>query len=135
MEGVREVQIAQQEDIVEARSAGRQIAKEIGFRPLDCTQVVAAISELARNIVLYAQRGTVTLTVLRSAEGRVGLQIVAVDTGPGIEDVEAAMRDGYTTSCGLGLGLPGTKRLMDEFELHSQPGEGTKVRVVKWLAQ
>ena len=126
-----EVDVAGHADIVAARRAGRELAQQCGFRTVDCAQIATAISELARNICLYAGRGRVILRMLEEA-GRCGIEVVAEDTGPGIVDLDLAMQDGYTTSRGLGLGLPGTKRLMDDFELQTTVGVGTTVRVCKW---
>lgn len=133
MENRKEIEILTEDDIVTARSAGRQIAEALGFMLMDCTQVATVISELARNIILYAGQGAITISILRNTENPRGMEIVATDSGPGIEDLNIVMQDGYSTSRGLGLGLPGSKRLMDEFELQSEPGRGTKVKVIKWL--
>jgi serine/threonine-protein kinase RsbT len=126
-----QVAVATHADIVAARRAGREMAERMGFRPVDCAQIATAISELARNICLYAGTGRVHLRAL-DAGGRPGIEIVAEDEGPGIADPELAMRDGYSTSRGLGLGLPGTRRLMDEFEITTKPGVGTTVCARKW---
>ena len=131
----KQIEIRSEEDIVTARQIGRDIAKEIGFRLVETTQIATAISELARNILIYAQKGIVTIKIVSQNNDIKGMEIVAQDTGPGIEHVEWVMRDGYSTSKGLGLGLPGTKRLMDEFFLESEPGRGTTVRVEKWLTK
>jgi serine/threonine-protein kinase RsbT len=128
-----EVQVAinSDQDIVLARQKGRTMATELGFSSGDATLIATAISELARNIVTYARRGKITL---RRAQGssRVGILIVASDDGPGIPDIGQALRDGFSTSGSLGLGLPGVRRLMDEFKITSQPGRGTIVAVKKW---
>lgn len=125
------VPINSDEDIVTARRTGRVLASEAGFPSSDLTLIATAISELARNIVLYAEYGEVVIR-LEEVSGRTGIVVVARDEGPGIPDVEHAMQDGYSTSGGLGLGLPGTKRLMDEFEIESEVGRGTVVTVKKW---
>ena len=104
---------------------------EAGFSTGDATLIATAISELARNIVSYARKGEITLKIV-SASVRQGILIVASDNGPGIPDIRQAMRDGFSTSGSLGLGLPGVRRLMDEFEITSQPGKGTMVAVKKW---
>lgn len=118
-------------DIVTARQKGRALATALGFSSGDATIVATAISELARNIVLYAKRGEIIIqTVNRGA--RRGLTITARDEGDGIADVRQAMQDGYSTSGRLGVGLPGVKRLMDEFEITSEVGRGTTVTVKKW---
>lgn len=119
-------------DVVAARQRGREVARELGFSATDLTLVATAISEIARNIVRFAERGEITFRTVVAGE-REGLEIVARDVGPGIPDVEQALRDGYSTYGGMGLGLPGSRRLMDEFEVTSQVGEGTTVRMTKWL--
>jgi serine/threonine-protein kinase RsbT len=129
------LEIQNENDIVTARKKGRDIAGEIGFRAVDRAKIATAISELARNIFLYAQGGFILIRVVSDNGTKSGIEIIARDTGPGIQDIDLVMRDGYTTSNGLGLGLPGTKRLMDEFELKSEPGTGTTVRVGKWLVR
>jgi serine/threonine-protein kinase RsbT len=129
------LEIHNENDIVTARKRGRDIAGEIGFKAVDCAKIATAISELARNIFLYTRGGVILIRVVSDNGTKSGIEIIASDTGPGIEDIDLVMRDGYTTSNGLGLGLPGTKRLMDEFELKSEPGTGTTVRVGKWLAR
>jgi len=125
------VPIEHESDIVTARQKGRELCAELGFGNTDRTLVATAISEVARNIVRYAQRGEIVLE-RAEARGRVGIEVVARDTGPGIADVELAMRDGYSTGHSLGLGLPGAKRLMDEFELVSAPSAGTTITMRKW---
>jgi len=119
-------------DIVLARQQGRNLAADIGFTAIDATLIATAISELARNIVAYAQRGEVILRSIESANKR-GIMIIARDGGPGIRNINDALRDGYSTSGGLGLGLPGVKRLVDEFSIESQLRQGTTVSVKKWL--
>jgi serine/threonine-protein kinase RsbT len=118
-------------DIITARQQGRALAARIGFSSTDITLIATAISELARNIVLYASRGEIVLRVAENA-GAPGIMIIGRDEGPGIRHVRDAMRDGYSTSGGLGLGLPGVKRLMDEFEIDSEIGRGTTVSIKKW---
>ena len=119
-------------DIVTARQKGRELAAETGFSRTDQTMIALAISEIARNIISYAQRGEVTLSPLAEA-GRRGILIVASDGGPGIPDIALAMQDGYSTARSLGVGLPGARRVMDDFELVSAPGSGTTVTMKKWL--
>ncbi len=119
-------------DIVDARLAARSMAEEIGFTGSDLVLIATAVSEVARNIVEYAGHGEVLLEVQQNGT-RKGIEIVARDQGPGIEDVARAMQVGFTTSRGLGLGLPGAKRLMDEFEIVSGVGCGTTVTMRKWL--
>ena len=123
--------IAADTDVVQARQAGRDLASEIGFSIGDQTVIAAAISEIARNILMYAKRGEVRFTKLIDGT-RQGLIVVAEDDGPGIRDISRAMQDGYSTSGGLGLGLPGARRLMDEFEVVSAPGQGTRITMRKW---
>ncbi len=125
------IPIASDTDVVTARQRGRELAAECGFGSGDQTVIMAAISEIARNILNYAKRGEVILSVHLDGE-RSGLMVVARDQGPGIADVSRAMQDGYSTSGGLGLGLPGARRLMDEFDIVSTPGEGTTVTMRKW---
>ncbi|MBI4420417.1 MAG: anti-sigma regulatory factor [Gemmatimonadetes bacterium] len=125
------VPVSSDVDIVTARQKGRELAARAGFSEGDQTVIAAAISELARNIVMYAKRGEVQLTLQNDGE-REGLIVVARDQGPGIADLPRAMQDGYSTSGGLGLGLPGARRLMDDFEIHSQRGTGTTVTMKKW---
>jgi serine/threonine-protein kinase RsbT len=123
--------IAADVDVVQARQRGRELAAEIGFSAGDQTVIAAAISEIARNILMYARRGEVRFTTVNDG-GRHGLIVVAEDDGPGIRDVQRALQDGYSTSGGLGLGLPGARRLMDEFEVVSEVGNGTRVTMKKW---
>ena len=122
-------------DIVTARQRGRALALEIGFAGVDVTLVAAAISEIARNIIDHAKRGEIVLSRLNSVQhdGKRGIQIIARDEGPGIRDVAKAMQYGYSTRKGLGVGLPGAKWLMDEFEIASEVGKGTTVTMKKWL--
>ena len=125
------VSIEHETDIVTARQKGRELAAETGFSSTDQTLIALAISEIARNIVTYAKQGKVTIGLLDEG-GRRGLLIVARDDGPGIRDIELAMRDGYSTGRSLGVGLPGSRRVMDDFELISAPGQGTTVTMRKW---
>ena len=118
-------------DIVAARQKGRDLAAQIGFTGGDLTVIATAISELARNIVVYAQRGEVSLSI-GEQDGRRCIIVIARDEGPGIADIEQAMRDGFSTGKSLGLGLPGARRLMDEFEIVSTVGRGTTVTMRKW---
>ena len=118
-------------DVVIARQEARAMGAGLGFSSTDLTLLATAISEVARNITTYAGEGEVTLRVLEDG-GRAGIEVIASDDGPGIADVELAMQDGYTTGNGLGLGLPGARRLVDEFELRTALGSGTRIRLVKW---
>ncbi|PLS04862.1 anti-sigma regulatory factor [Neobacillus cucumis] len=132
MENQSSVKILSEWDIVAARQLGRNIAKELGFGTVDQARITTAISELARNIYLYAGQGEIQFEPVNEFEKR-GLKVTAVDHGPGIQDIRRAMEDGFSTSGGLGAGLPGVKRLMDEFDLITSLGEGTTIQVVKWL--
>ena len=118
-------------DVVTARQQGRAQGQRGGFEGTDLTVISTAISEIARNILEYAGRGEVTIRVVNDAV-RVGIVVIAADEGPGIADLSLALQDGYSTGRGLGLGLPGTRRLMDEFEIESPPGRGTTVVMKKW---
>jgi serine/threonine-protein kinase RsbT len=127
-----QVRVEHDGDVVAARQKGRELAAHVGFSGSDLTIIATAISEIARNIVVYAERGEVTLAPLAES-GRRGILVVAKDSGPGIPNIEQAMRDGFSTSKSLGLGLPGARRLMDEFEVSSQVGVGTTVTMRKWV--
>ena len=118
-------------DVVTARQEARTMGAELGLSSTDLTLLATAISEIARNITTYAGEGEVALRVVERG-GRRGVEVVASDKGPGIADLELAMQDGYTTGKGLGLGLPGARRLVDEFELRTALGSGTSIRLVKW---
>jgi serine/threonine-protein kinase RsbT len=126
-----QIVIASDGDIVTARAKARALADRLGFRRIDATEIATAISEVTRNIIVHAGNGEV---VLRSAEDdhRRGVVVIARDSGGGIADVDAAMREGYGTKDGLGLGLPGARRLMDDFDIETAPGEGTTVIMKKW---
>jgi serine/threonine-protein kinase RsbT len=126
------VVVARDADIVLARQAGRTLADGLGFSLTDLTAIATAISEVARNITSYAGQGEIIIGVDRTAR-RSALVVEALDHGPGIADVAAALEDGYSTGNGLGLGLPGARRLMDELEIDSEPGRGTRVTLRKWL--
>jgi len=119
------------EDVVAVRQLARIWAVELGFRIVEQTKIITATSELARNAVIAGKGGTVLLEAL-DKNGKQGLRLTIEDHGPGIPDLELAMRDGYTTTGGLGLGLGGSKRLMDEFEISSEVGKGTWIRITKW---
>ena len=119
-------------DIVSARQQGRLMAAQLGFSPGTATLIATAISELARNILSYALRGEVSMRMLE-VNGSRGISVCAHDEGPGIPQPNQALEDGYSTSGRLGLGLPGVKRLMDEFRLETTPGRGTTVTVLKWV--
>ena len=123
--------IAADVDVVQARQTGRELASELGFSAGDQTVIAAAISEIARNILMYAKRGEVRFTKVLDGTQQ-GLIVVAEDDGPGIRDIQRALQDGYSTSGGLGLGLPGARRPMEEFEVLSAPGQGTRITMRKW---
>ena len=130
------VPITGEDGIVAARGKARDLARQLGFSMLDQSRIATAVSELARNVVRYATNGTGEM-VARGVDpplgGRgKGIEIVVSDTGPGIEDIEQAMREGFTSGPGMGMGLPGTKRLMDEMDLQSTLGVGTVVTIRKW---
>jgi serine/threonine-protein kinase RsbT len=127
------VEIVSDPDIVTARQKGRELAQHMGFQFTDLTLIAAVVSELARNIILYAKRGEIVVQPLHPANGQgPGITVIARDDGPGIWNIDQAMQVGYSTSGGLGLGLPGVKRLMDEFEIKSRVGGGTVVTARKW---
>ncbi len=132
MEGGSTISITSASDIIVARELGRKIGKELNFSQTDLTILATVISELARNIIVFAKHGNIIVETIRHGK-KVGIVITAVDKGPGIPDIFLAMQDGYSTGKGLGLGLPGVRRLMDEFEIFSETGKGTKVSVKKWL--
>jgi serine/threonine-protein kinase RsbT len=118
-------------DIVTARKRGREMASRLGFTSTDSTLIATAISELARNILLYAHQGEIGVTIVEGTDRR-GVRVVARDDGPGIPDVERALQEGFSTSRSLGMGLSGVRRLMDDFQIVSEPGRGTTVIVKKW---
>jgi serine/threonine-protein kinase RsbT len=132
VEGDIVVNIQNSDDIVAARKAGHQLALDLGFSLTDVTMIATAISEIARNITSYAGRGVVRVTVA-DREGRKALVVRAEDYGPGIADIDRAMEDGYSTGRGLGMGLPGARRLMDRLVVDSTLGRGTMVEMWKWV--
>ena len=125
------VPIFSDEDIVTARQEGRRLSGQLGFSSTDLTLIATAISEVARNIRRYANRGEVDMRLVREGV-RDGILVVARDEGPGISDIEMAMQDGWSTGNSFGLGLPGARRLMDDFEISSEEGEGVTVTMTKW---
>lgn len=129
----RSIALESEHDIAVARGEVRTLAAWIGFRLIDQTRLATVTSELARNVVKYAKRGRMIAQPLDAAQGRAGLRLIFEDSGPGIPDVGAAMSDGFSTGRGLGKGLPGSKRLVDLFEIESEVGRGTRVTVVRWL--
>ena len=132
VESEERIAIESDADVVVARQRARALAAQVDLTTTDQTLLATAISELARNITAYAVRGEVLVGVVRGDNGRRGVRVVARDDGPGIEDIEAALTDGYTTGNGLGLGLPGARRLVDQFDIQTAPGQGTTVTLVKW---
>jgi serine/threonine-protein kinase RsbT len=126
--------IASDADVVTARQRARALSAGLDMPSTDQTLLATAISEIARNITTYATggRGEVLIDIVRDARGRHGVRVIARDDGPGIEDLERALTDGFTTGSGLGLGLPGARRLVDEFEIDTGPGRGTTVTLIKW---
>jgi serine/threonine-protein kinase RsbT len=125
------IPIRSSEDVVAVRAAGRTMAEQLGFSGTDLMAITLAISEVARNIIQYAQEGEVILRTVRQGDRR-GIEVLARDDGPGIADIDLAMQDGYSTSGGLGLGLPGARRLMDEFSIDSEVDRGTQIKMKKW---
>jgi serine/threonine-protein kinase RsbT len=125
------VEIASGVDIVPARAEGRALANRLGFSKTDATLIATAISEIARNIVMHVGKGEIEIQSVEE-DARCGVAVIARDDGPGIRDVEAAMEPGYGSTDGLGLGLPGARRLMDDFEIDSRAGEGTTITMTKW---
>ena len=127
----QELKLVSSEDVVVVRQAVRQRAADLGFSLVNQTKLVTAASELARNAVLHGGGGYARIETV-SRNGRSGIRVTFEDRGPGIADIEQAMKDGFTTGGGLGLGLGGAKRLSDEFEIESRVGEGTRICVVRW---
>ena len=119
-------------DVVTARQRAREMAGALELTSTDQTLLATAISEVARNITTYAGRGEVQLSVIKDDHGRSGIKVIARDEGPGIENLELALRDGYTSGGGLGLGLPGARRLVDDFSIETALGQGTTVTLVMW---
>ena len=131
-EDASRIAIESDADVVAARQRARELAADLDLSSTDQTLLATAISEVARNITTYAKRGEVVLSIVRDNGGREGIRVVARDRGPGIENLDLAMQDGYTSGGGLGLGLPGARRLVDEFAIETGPSEGTTVTLVKW---
>ena len=130
------IPLAREEDIVTARQRAREIARELGFGAVDQSRIATAVSELARNVIRYASGapGDVRIRALNGpSPERVGVEVIVHDEGPGIPDVQTALREGYTSGVGLGMGLPGTRRLMDELSIDTAIGHGTTVTIRKWL--
>lgn len=118
-------------DVVQARQSVRTLAVQTGLGLVDQTKIVTAVSELARNAVDYGGGGTLTMEIVENG-GRKGLRLIIEDQGPGIADINLALTDGFTTGSGMGLGLSGSRRLVDEFDIWSRPGEGTRITVTRW---
>ncbi len=133
VEKFRELRLNAQDDVVLARQAVRTAAVEIGLSLVDQTKIVTAASELARNTVVHGGGGFTRIEIVRNG-ARPGLRLTFEDKGPGIADIAQAMKDGYTSGGGLGLGLGGAKRLSDEFQIDSRPGEGTRIAITRWKA-
>jgi serine/threonine-protein kinase RsbT len=133
-EAPERIAIESDADVVTARQRARSLAIGVDMASTDQTLLATAISEIARNITTYAVngRGEIVIDLVRDARGRPGVRVVARDDGPGIEDLDRALTDGYTTGGGLGLGLPGARRLVDEFDIDTGPGKGTTVTLIKW---
>jgi serine/threonine-protein kinase RsbT len=125
------LRLVRSEDVIRARQAARRWSADLGFSLVDQTKIVTAVSELARNMVEYGGGGAMVAEIVRG-EAHTGLRVTFEDQGPGIPDVELALRDGYGTGHGLGLGLGGARRLMDEFVIQSVVGEGTRISVTRW---
>lgn len=132
MTRVKEITINRGDDVILAREYAREMAQEIGFDHAEQTQIGTATSELSRNVHQFARNGKVTITTV-VRDGMTGIEIVVEDRGPGIADIPQAMQDGFSTNNGLGFGLPGARRLMDEFEIESSVGSGTRIKIQKWL--
>ena len=131
---IETVAITADADIIEARRRLRTLAEHLPYSSAELAMVATAISELARNILVYATSGEIELSLVDDRR-RFGIQVIARDNGPGITDIDLAMQDGYSSSRGLGLGLPGSRRLVDEFEIESHVGIGTTVTLTKWAAR
>jgi serine/threonine-protein kinase RsbT len=131
-EHVSVIPIESDADVVAARQRARAMASDLELSSTDQTLLATAISEVARNITTYAGSGEVVLSTISNGAGRRGIRVIAQDEGPGIENVEKALQDGFTSGGGLGLGLPGARRLVHEFHIESAPGRGTKVTLVMW---
>ena len=127
-----ELPIQSGDDVVRVRQHVRNAAAGTGLSLVDQTKLVTAASELARNTLIHGGGGVARVEVVKSGNGRTGVKLAFVDSGPGIPNIELALKDGWTSGNGLGLGLSGSRRLVDEFELTSEPGSGTSVTVVKW---
>ncbi|WP_121611223.1 anti-sigma regulatory factor [Mesobacillus foraminis] len=128
----KSIDIRNEQDISAVRNFGRKAAKETGFGPVDQSRIITVVSELARNIYKYAGQGSITLLPLIDGAKK-GLSIIAKDNGQGIEDIDNAMEQGFSTSGSLGAGLPAVKRMVDEFQIQSEKGQGTCIKATKWI--
>ena len=124
-------EVRSEDHVVKARQLVRTWAAELGFNLVDQTKLVTAASELARNTIIHGGGGRIEIEALK-VDAKTGLRLTFIDEGPGIPDIDLALRDGYTTGSGLGLGLGGSKRLVNEFEVLSQPGRGTRITATRW---
>lgn len=129
----QEIIIEVEQDLLKIRGIIRSISKELGYNVINQTKIITAVSELTRNVLLYARKGSLFLEQI-SLVNKKGIKIRVKDSGPGIPDVEKVLEGGYSTSGGLGFGLSGTKRLMDEFEINTDIGKGTEVMIIKWVS-
>ena len=129
---LQNIQIENNIDLVKARQVVRAIAKDLNFNIVNQTKLITAVSELTRNVLIYSGKGKIVIELLETDINK-GLRITVTDDGPGIPDIDLAITDGYSTSKGLGKGLSGTKRLMDDFSIQSVVGKGTEVVIIKWL--
>ena len=129
----KSIALKSERDITIARTQVRALAAALGFRMIDQTRLATVTSELSRNVVKYGGGGQLIAQPTQESDGRHGLRLIFEDKGPGIENIAAAMRDGFSTGGGLGFGLPGSKRLVDEFRIESEKGRGTRVTIVRWL--
>jgi serine/threonine-protein kinase RsbT len=128
----KSIALKSERDISNARAQVRVIAAALGFRLIDQTRLATVASELSRNVIKYGGGGQLIAQPTLESDGRSGLRLIFEDKGPGIENIDAAMRDGFSTGRGLGKGLPGSRRLVDEFRIESEPGHGTRVTIVHW---
>ncbi|PLR94890.1 ATP-binding protein [Bacillus sp. T33-2] len=131
MEKKSYIEIQKEGDIVLARKMGRELSKSLFYNSINQAKIITAVSELGRNMYYYAGSGKITFEILRKKQ-KIGIKITASDNGPGIQDINKALEPGYTTSGGLGVGLPGVSKLMDEFFIESTVGVGTTITIVKW---
>jgi len=129
---LQNIQIENNIDLVKARQVVRTIAKDLNFNIVNQTKLITAVSELTRNVLIYSGKGKIVIELLETDINK-GLRITVTDDGPGIPDIDLAITDGYSTSKGLGKGLSGTKRLMDDFSIQSEVGKGTEVVIIKWM--